>query len=60
MNLGREYRAEKSACCASGAAATRLAETLEDGQHIVVTSGKLCYRKRTTKAGEQSRLEILV
>ena len=47
-------------CCASGAAATRLAETLEDGQHIVVTSGKLCYRKRTMKAGEQSRLEILV
>ena len=47
-------------CCASSSAATRLAEEIEDGQHIVITSGKLCYRKRTTKAGEVSRLEILV
>jgi hypothetical protein len=37
-----------------------LAAEIEDGQHIVVTSGKLCYRRRQTKAGEQSRLEILV
>jgi hypothetical protein len=47
-------------CCASGATAERLAGEIEDGQRIVVTSGKLCYRKRATKSGEQSRLEILV
>jgi hypothetical protein len=47
-------------CCASGSAAERLAGELEDGQAIVITSGKLCYRKRQTKIGEQSRLEILV
>jgi single-stranded DNA-binding protein len=47
-------------CCAVGAAAERLASELEDGQHIVVTSGKLCYRKRDGKAGPQSRMEILV
>ena len=47
-------------CCASGAAAERLASAIEDGQHIVITSGRLCYRKRATKTGEQSRLEILV
>lgn len=48
-------------CCAVGSAATRLAEEIEDGQHIVITSGKLCYRKRATKErGEQSRMEILV
>jgi single-stranded DNA-binding protein len=47
-------------CCAVGSAAERLASELEDGQHVVITSGKLYYRKRTTKAGEHSRLEILV
>jgi hypothetical protein len=47
-------------CFAPGAAGERLAGELEDGQHILVTSGKLAYRKRTTKAGEVSRLEILV
>jgi single-stranded DNA-binding protein len=47
-------------CCASGATAERLAGELEDGQHVVVTSGKLCYRKRATKTGEKSRMEILV
>ena len=46
-------------CTAGGATAERLASEIEDGQHIVITSGRLCYRKRTTKAGEQSRLEIL-
>jgi single-stranded DNA-binding protein len=46
-------------CCAVGAAAERLASEIEDGQHVVISSGKLCYRKRTTKAGEQSRMEIL-
>jgi hypothetical protein len=47
-------------CCASGATAERLAGELEDGQHIVITSGKLVYRKRSTKTGDQSRMEILV
>ena len=47
-------------CCAVGATAERLAAELEDGQHLVITSGKLCYRKRTGKLGEASRMEILV
>ncbi len=47
-------------CCASGAAAERFASDLEEGQQIIISSGRLCYRKRTTKAGEQSRMEILV
>jgi single-stranded DNA-binding protein len=48
-------------CCALGAASERLASEIEDGQHIVITSGKLCYRKRQTKQGvEQSRMEVLV
>jgi hypothetical protein len=47
-------------CCASGTTAERLGTELEDGQHIVITSGKLCYRKRATKTGEVSRMEILV
>jgi hypothetical protein len=46
-------------CCASGSAAERLAAEIEDGQHVVLTSAKLCYRKRQTKAGEVSRMEIL-
>jgi hypothetical protein len=36
-----------------------LADTLENGQQIVITSSKLCYRKRTTNTGEQSGLEVL-
>jgi hypothetical protein len=47
-------------CCASGAAAERLASELEDGQHVILSSAKLCYRKRSTKLGDQSRMEILV
>jgi hypothetical protein len=48
-------------CCAVGQAAERLAGELEDGMHVVITSGKLCYRKRTTaKHGEVSRMEVLV
>ena len=47
-------------CCTSGATAERLAGELEDGQRIVITSGKLVYRKRSTKTGDQSRMEILV
>ena len=47
-------------CVAVGSAAERLAGEIEDGQHIILTSAKLCYRKRTTKLGEQSRMEILV
>ena len=47
-------------CCAVSATAERLASELEEDMAIVITSGKLCYRKRQTKLGEQSRLEILV
>jgi hypothetical protein len=47
-------------CCAVGSAAERLAGEIEEGQYIILTSAKLCYRKRSTKLGEQSRLEILV
>jgi single-stranded DNA-binding protein len=46
-------------CCALGSAAERLAEQINEGDHIVITSGRLTYRKRSTKLGEQSRLEIL-
>jgi hypothetical protein len=47
-------------CCAAGSAATRLAEEIEEGMHIALTSAKWCYRKRDGKAGLQSRMEILV
>jgi hypothetical protein len=47
-------------CVTSGSAAERLASEIVEGQHIILTSAKLCYRKRTTKLGEQSRMEILV
>ncbi len=47
-------------CFTPGAAAERLAGDLEDGMHICITSGRLAYKKRPTKAGEQARLEILV
>jgi hypothetical protein len=47
-------------CTASGSAAERLAGEITAGEHIVLTSAKLCYRKRSTKLGEQSRLEVLV
>jgi hypothetical protein len=47
-------------CFSPGAAGERLASEIEDGSHVVITSGKLAYRKRDTKAGPQSRLEILV
>jgi hypothetical protein len=47
-------------CCASGPTAERLAGELEDGQYIIITSGKLCYRKRSLRSGDQSRIEILV
>jgi single-stranded DNA-binding protein len=47
-------------CCAFGATAERLAGDLDDGMAILITSGKLTYKKRQTKLGEQSRLEILV
>jgi hypothetical protein len=47
-------------CCASGPTAERLAGELEDGLHVVITSGKLCYRKRVLKTGDQSQIEILV
>ena len=38
----------------------RLAEELNEGDFAVVTVGELVYRKRETKEGEESRLEILV
>lgn len=47
-------------CCAVATAAERLASEIEDGQHVVITSGKLAYRKRTVKGVEQSRIEVLV
>ena len=47
-------------CFTPGAAAERLAGELEDGMSICITSGRLAYKKRTTKSGEVSRLEILV
>ena len=47
-------------CFTPGAGAERLAGELEEGMHICITSGRLAYKKRPTKAGEQSRLEVLV
>lgn len=47
-------------CCALGNVAERVAEQITEGDHIVITSGRLTYRKRSTKLGEQSRMEILV
>jgi single-stranded DNA-binding protein len=48
-------------CCASGSAAERLHEQLDEGMRIIITSGRLCYRKRQTqKSGEVSRLEVSV
>ena len=47
-------------CFAPGAAGERLHEQLDEGMTIVITSGKLAYKKRDTKEGERSRLEILV
>ena len=47
-------------CCAAGAAAERLASDLSEGDHIVLSSVKLCYRKRDGKSGPQSRMEIFV
>jgi hypothetical protein len=47
-------------CCAAAHSAERLTSELEDGQAIVITSGKLVYRKRDTKLGEQHRMEVLV
>lgn len=46
-------------CCASGSAAERLGSELEDGMAVVITSGKLCYRKHQTQKGELSRMEVL-
>ena len=47
-------------CFSPGAAGERLASEIDEGDHVVITSGKLAYRKRQTKAGEVSHLEILV
>jgi hypothetical protein len=37
-----------------------LAGELDDGMSLVITAGELVYRRRDTKEGERSRLEILV
>jgi hypothetical protein len=47
-------------CCSPGSAGERLAEELNEGDFVVVTVGELVYRRRETKEGEKSRLEILV
>lgn len=48
-------------CCAVGAAAERLASEIDADMYIVISSGRLCYRKRANKSGvEASRMEILV
>jgi hypothetical protein len=47
-------------CWAVGTTAERLAGELHEGIFIVITVGELCYRKRQTKLGEISQLEILV
>jgi single-stranded DNA-binding protein len=47
-------------CCSVGATAEKLAGELDDGSAVVITSGELVYRKRDTRDGEKSRLEILV
>jgi hypothetical protein len=47
-------------CCASGAAAERLSGEITEGDHIVLTSAKVCYRRRQVKGTEQSRMELLV
>jgi single-stranded DNA-binding protein len=47
-------------CCAVSETAERLATELDEGDFVVVTQGELVYRKRDTKDGEKSRLEILV
>jgi hypothetical protein len=47
-------------CCAVGVTAERLATEIDDGDFIVITQGELVYRKRDTREGEKSRLEILV
>jgi single-stranded DNA-binding protein len=47
-------------CCALGGSAEKVAEQISEGDHVMITSGRLTYRKRETKLGEQSRMEILV
>jgi hypothetical protein len=47
-------------CCAVSGTAERLASETDEGDFIVVTQGELVYRRRDTKDGEKSRLEILV
>ena len=47
--------------CAVGSTAERLTEEIAEGDHILITSGQLCYRKRPTKGGgDVSRLELLM
>jgi hypothetical protein len=47
-------------CCAIGHTAEKLAGDLDEGMPVLISAAELCYRKRDTKAGEVSRMEILV
>ena len=47
-------------CCSPGATGEWLAAELDESDFVVITVGELVYRRRDTKAGEKSRLEILV
>jgi hypothetical protein len=46
-------------CCSPGATGERFATELDEGDFVVVTVGELVYRRRDTKDGEKSGLEIL-
>ena len=46
-------------CCAIGHTAEKLAGDLDEGMPVLISAAELCYRKRDTKAGEVSRMEIL-
>lgn len=47
-------------CCSPGVTGERLAGELNEGDFIVITVGELVHRRRQTKAGELSRIEVLV
>jgi hypothetical protein len=40
-------------CCSYGTTGEKLAEQINDGDSIVITSGKLCWRKRTKAVMEE-------
>src|SRR5262245_61219574 len=47
-------------CYSVGRVAEKLADDLENGRRVVISNAKLVYKRRDTKAGEQSRMEVLV